>query len=210
MMSPGKRNAFKTIAILLALSMTQLCVQVGLAAPSTSVAPQRLIAARLTTTGNRPILVNGTSMSSGATILTGATIETGDQVGATVDLGDLGELKLGPNTKVVLDFDENGYKVRILAGCAVAAGKKNKEVIVETEQGEAGRNKTGGALNFCWLNGNLTPGAASNVGAGAAVGTASVGEGLSSATWATIFLSVGAVVGLFLLASRGGNTSPSR
>lgn len=209
MMSLGKRNAFKTIAILLALSMTQLCVQVGLAAPATSSAPQRLIAAaRLTTTGNRPILVNGTSASSGASILTGATIETGDQVGATVDLGDLGELKLGPNTKVVLDFDDNGYKVKILAGCAVATGKKNKNVVVETEQGEAGRNKNGGALNFCWLNGNLTPGAASNVGAG--VATASVGEGLSSATWFAILASIGATTGLLLWANRGGDSSPSR
>lgn len=210
MISPGKRNGFKTIAILLALSMTQLCVQVGLAAPATSAAPQRLIAARLTTTGNRPILVNGTSVSSGATILTGATLETGDQVGATVDLGDLGELKLGPNTKVVLDFDNNGYKIKILAGCAVAAGKKNKDVIVETEQGEAGRNKNGGALNFCWLNGNLTPGAASNVGAGTAAATAGAGAGLSGVAWAAILLSVGATVGLLIVANRGGNSSPSR
>ena len=209
MMSPVKRNAFKTIAILLALSMTQLCVQVGLAAPAASVAPQRLIAARLTTTGNRPILVNGPSMTSGATILTGATLETGDQVGATVDLGDLGELKLGPNTKVVLDFDENGYKVKILAGCAVATGKRNKQVIVETEQGEAGRNNSGGALNFCWLNGSLSPGAASNVGAGIATTSASVGEGLSTGAWVAILGSVGATIGLLIYANRGGNPSPS-
>ena len=210
MMSPGRRTAFKSIAILLALSMTQLCVQVGLAAPTTSLGPQRLIAARLTTTGNRPILVNGTSMSSGATILTGAKLETGDQVGATVDLGDLGELQLGPNTTVVLDFDENGYKVRILAGCAVATGRRNKQVIVETEQGEAGRNNSGGALNFCWLNGTLSPGAATNVGAGAGVATASVGEGIGTAAWTAIFLSIGATVGLFIFANRGGNDSPAR
>jgi hypothetical protein len=210
-MSSGKRSAFKLIAVLLALSMSQLYVQIGMAAPAIPAGPQRLIAARLTTTANRPIMVNGASVSSGATILTGARLETGDQVGATIELEDLGTLQLGPNTTVVLDFDENGYKVKILgAGCVVATGKKGKQVEVETDQSTAGKNNTGAPLNFCWANGSLSPGTASNVGAGAGAATASAGEGLSAATWWAIIGSIGATTALLLYANRGGNNSPGR
>src|SRR5260370_16391631 len=62
----------------------------------------------LTTTNNKPILVNGANAISGATIPSGATIETPDGVGATIRLGPLGSLCIAPNTKLSLQFDQQG------------------------------------------------------------------------------------------------------
>src|SRR5438552_948795 len=72
------------------------------------VYPPQQFVARLATRGNQPITVNGASAVGGASILTGATIETPDQVGATINLGSLGELEIAPNTKLTLEFDANG------------------------------------------------------------------------------------------------------
>ena len=81
MTSLRKRGAVKILAILMAVSLSQLYVQIGMAQGG-----PRLISGRLTTTGGRPITVNGASTASGASILTGATIETPDAVGASIDL----------------------------------------------------------------------------------------------------------------------------
>ena len=213
MMTPGKRHAFKMIAILLACSLSQLYVQIGMAGPTTPVEPQggpRLISGRLTTSGNRNILVNGTNMSSGATILTGATIETGDQVGATIDLGDLGKLDLAPNTRVTLDFDDDGnLRVKLLSGCAVLTAKKKAEAAMDTETGNAGKvNKgSGGVLNFCFLNGALSSGSATGAGAGA-VTTAATGGGIGPGAWTAIIAGFVGTVGGLYYGFRGGNPSP--
>lgn len=210
MMSPGKRNVFKTVAILLALSLSQLYVQIGLAAPAIPVEPQRLIAARLTTTGNRPILVNGTNVSTGGTILTGARLETGDQVGATIDLGALGTLQLGPNTIVVLNYTDDGeVNVLLVQGCMVLTANRGTHGKVDTKDGNAGDSDkaAGGVYNFCYLNGALSSGTATNVGAVA--GTAAAAGGSSNALWWAIGLTIAGTVGGLAWGLRGGNSSPS-
>src|SRR6185503_21251694 len=99
MTSRKNRGAIKILAILMAVSLSQLYVQIGMA--------QQFIA-RLTTTGNRPITVNNASATSGASILTGATIETPDGVGASIDLGPLGVVELEPNSIIELTFADDG------------------------------------------------------------------------------------------------------
>src|ERR1044071_7081841 len=119
-MTKQHRSISKVIAAFLAVAVVQICIQLSFAAP---VVPQQFIA-RLTTTGNQPITVNGASAASGATLLTGATIETPAAVSATIDLGALGTVEIQPNSSVQLDFDDNGnVRVKLLRGCAVVKKK---------------------------------------------------------------------------------------
>ena len=90
-MMKQRRKGSRTIAGFLAFALVQVFIQLSFAAP------QQFIA-RLTTTGNQPITVNGASAASGASLLTGATIETPAGVSATIDLGALGTVELQPNT----------------------------------------------------------------------------------------------------------------
>src|SRR6185503_20918725 len=132
MTSRKNRGAIKILAILMAVSLSQLYVQIGMA--------QQFIA-RLTTTGNRPITVNNASAASGASILTGATIETPDAVGATIDLGALGTVELQPNSSIQLDFDDSGnVRVKVLRGCVVI--KKNGPGEAEAYTAEGASEKT--------------------------------------------------------------------
>src|SRR6476661_8992189 len=134
------RRASKAVAVFVLFAMVQIAVQIGFAAPSTSVTtvapiPQQFIA-RLTTRNNQPITVNGNSAATGASIVTGATIETGADQSATVNLGSLGTVDIAPNTKLVLTFDENGHiKVTLVYGCAIVTAKKKTTAEVGTEQG---------------------------------------------------------------------------
>jgi ferric-dicitrate binding protein FerR (iron transport regulator) len=133
--------------------------------------PQQMFA-RLVTKSNQLIMVNGASAAGGSMILTGATIETPDQVGATVDLGPLGGLDIAPNTKLTLDFDQNGnVKVTLIRGCMILRVKKKANGEVDTSEGTAGKTdgKKGGALDVCFLAGAtaavVNQGAAARAGA---------------------------------------------
>ena len=184
------------------------------------VYPPQQFVARLTTRGNAPITVNGASAVGGATILTGATIETPDQVGATINLGSLGDLEIAPNTKLTLEFDANGnVKVKLDRGCMILRTKKNVNATVETEQGVAATNdkKNGGAADVCFPLGAVQPtvnqGAAASAGAGAG-GSVATGGGLSGGAIAGIVAAVGGALGLTIyLVTRDDTppvTSPSR
>ena len=230
-MTVRQRKAYKSIALFLAFAVAQIYVQATIAGPTPTgktFAPRpQAITARLTTRGNQAILVNGNSVSTGASILTGSTIETGDQVGATIDLGPLGSLDLAPNTRVTLEYDENGnVRVKVLQGCAILRTKKGSHGEVSTEQGKAGETeeKNGGVLDICFPPGAANPvvnaGAAANAGAGAgggagagagaAGGGAAGGEGLGTAAWVAIIAGgVAAAVGIPAAFNRPDNPSNS-
>lgn len=114
--------------------------------------PQQFIA-RLTTTGNQPITINGASAVSGATILTGASIETPASVSATIDLGSLGELEIEPNSQVSLDFDQstNTVKVNLKRGCVRLKTKDNVNGEVETADGVKTKSDSKKRAAVCYL-----------------------------------------------------------
>ena len=179
-------------------------VNVGISAPAGNVplAPPPPVKAILKTSDNRPISVNGSTAASGATILTGATIETPDQVGAVISLSPVGELELEPNSKIKLEFDENGnMKVTVIRGCATARTKKNIIAQFETEKGVAGTTdpKNRKNMTVCYPPGSNAP--IISIPAGAA---AAGGKGL-------VYVLVGAISAAVIipLALRGGNPSPS-
>jgi hypothetical protein len=153
-MNPKRRNGPRVIAALLLFSIAQISLQVGFAEPNNAknVAPiPQQLAGRLTTRNNQPVTVNGLSANTGASILSGATIETGADQSATVNLGPLGSLKIEPNTKVVLTFEQGNAKALVLSGCVTLKAAKGTTGEIATEQSSNGKTDpaAGGTLNNC-------------------------------------------------------------
>lgn len=206
-MALRKMRALQALSLLVMFGFAQVYVQAGRGAAPPIPQGARLISARLTTRNGQPITVNGASSTSGATILTGATIETPDQVSATVDLGPLGSIEIGPNSRLQLDFDENGARVNLLRGCVVAKAKSDKATEVYTAEGASEKtNNNRKSMGFCYLNGQLTPGTA---GVTAPAAGAGAGGGLSTAAWIGILGGIGGTAAIIAgTAGRGGNPSP--
>lgn len=223
-MTIRQRKPYKAIAVFLVFALAQIYVQLSFAAPASSspstVFPQNIIVARLVTTNNQPITVNGATAATGATILTGATIQTPADIGATINLGALGTIDLAPNTTIRLEFDENGkIKVTLINGCVIVKASKKTEAEVATEQnGTAAKKEKGaaGPIDACFPPGASAPtvgqGAAAAAGAGAGASSAAAAGatagGLTTATIVAIVLG-GAGAALIPLGFRGTNPSPS-
>lgn len=216
-----QNKGVKAVAALVMFAVAQISVQIGFAEPSTSTAalpaPQQYIA-RLRTRGNNAITVNNNAASTGASLVTGAMIETGNDEAATIDIGDF-TLEIAPNTKLRLDFDDQGrVKVFLISGCAVAKSRGKTEAELQTAdnvtQGKTERKK-GGAVDVCFINGNATvnQNAAANAGAGAgsaATAGAAAGGGLSSGALAAIVLvAAGGAIGAAVALSGDDDTQQS-
>jgi len=207
-MDTRKGKVLKALAIVLAFSFAQVYVQAGLPNPAPGAPlPQRVITARLTTKNNQPITVNGNSLGTGGTILTGAVIETPDQIGATIDLGDAGVVELQPNSKIQLDFDQDGnVRVKVLQGCVTVRKRSNAlsgEMEIYSDKASQKTDKNRRTLGACILpTGDLGP-----VGSVATVGATA--GGLSSGQVALIVGAIGGGVaaGAFFI-TRGSNPSP--
>jgi hypothetical protein len=200
------KNRPRSIIIVGVLLLAITNVSVGLGTSNAGSAPDPVppppLKAILKTSDNRPISVNGLNAISGATVLTGATIETPDQVSAVISLGSAADLELEPNTKIVLEFDENGnMKVRVVRGCATARTKKNVIAEFSTEQGVAGSTdpKNRKNMTVCYPPGASAPIISIPAGA-AATGNKGLLYVLVGGITATV------VTVLFL---RGDNPSPS-
>ena len=197
-MNLRRMKALRALAVFIAFSFAQVCVQASLPNAKTSGGPpQRVITARLTTKNNQPITVNGNAVGTGGTILTGATIETPDQVSAVIDLGDAGVVEVQPGSKIQLDFDENGnVRVKVIRGCAVTNKKSNVlpgEMELYTDNASEKTDKNRNHIGGCILpNGQLGP---------------LPGGGISGGTLAGIIL--GGTGGAIILGAltRGGETS---
>ena len=198
-MNLRQRKGLKAIAILSAFCLAQICVHGAL--PATTAGggvPQRQITARLTTKNNQPISVNGNQVGTGATLLTGATIETPDQVSGVIDLGDAGVIEIQPNSKIQLDFDENGnVRVKVIRGCAVTRKKTNVlpgEMELYTDVASEKTDKKRRHVGGCILpNGQL----------------GSLGGGIAGATLAEIGIIAGGGIILGTELARGGTMSGS-
>jgi hypothetical protein len=202
------RNS-RAIAVFLAVALVQVCIQLSFAAPVSAapVVPQQFIA-RLTTTGNQPITVNGASAASGASLLTGATIETPAAVSATIDLGALGTVELQPNSSIQLDFDDSGnVRVKVLRGCVLIKKSGPGEAEAYTAEGSSEKTSSNPkGLGVCYLNGGLSPFGQTTVAPGAAGGS---GGGIGTAALVAILAGGGALVGGLIWAFSGGGGNPS-
>jgi hypothetical protein len=163
------------------------------------VPPQQFIA-RLTTTGNQPITVNGASAASGANLLTGAIIETPAGVGATINLGTLGELEIEPGSELTLEFDHNGnvVKVNLRRGCSRLRTNENVNGEIATPDGKTTKSDSKRRAAVCY----------------AVTGTGvSDGGGLGTGAWTAIILGgAGAIITAVILTRDDDDEiiSPSR
>ena len=210
-------------ALLVALAVGQLYVGVTFAEANSGLSVSEAVPLQLmgilTTSNNKPITVNGASAISGATIPSGATIETPAGVGATIRLGPLGSICIAPNTKLAIEFDQQGkiVKVTVTEGCVILRTPKNVSGTINGPQGVIGQiaGATGGSLDVCLKSGaapTINQGSAVDAGAGAsavdcgAAGAAAAPPGIPPA--ATVAFIGGGAAGLYLL-FRGSNPSPS-
>ena len=132
-------------ALFLALAMAQMYLPASFAESdgNPGLVPLAILqqtTAVLTTTGNKPIVVNGASAITGTTIMTGAAIETPDQVGATIDLPGHFSLEISQKAKLTTDFDQSGIKVNLIQGCVVLRTKKGTTGEITTSKGAVERS----------------------------------------------------------------------
>jgi len=193
-----------TLFVIVALMHTYVGVSFAARTPGiTALSPSAQgVTAILTTAGNKPITVNGASAVTGATVLSGATIETPDQVAATINIPGHGSLEIAPNTKLTLEFDQNGnIKLNLVQGCLVLHTMKGTSGEVDNGQGVVGKTDSAkdDVLDVC-------PGV-KVAGAAAAGGGGLFGLG-TAATVAIVAGSVGTVAAI-ALGNRGSNPSPA-
>lgn len=135
-----KQKVMKTLALFLAFSLFQLYVQAGAAGSgvntqdSAGFTPQA--SGKLSTSGNRKILVDKNDASTGATILDGATLETPGCVTAIVRLGAQGEIHLATNTVAVLSYSDGQLRVALRQGCAIVITGQNVAGTITTPDGK--------------------------------------------------------------------------
>ena len=211
------------MALLLAFALLTLSVERSFAAPfvsATASIPQ--VVGKLSTRGNRPLVVNGNNTEPGASILDGATIETPDGTGATISLGALGEIDLAPNTVAVISYSNGQIKVTLKRGCAIVRSKQGVAGSIETPDGtnvpaDQPDSDNRKRADVCFPLGATTPvvnaGAAANAGAGAGGATApaaagGAGGGLSAGTIAAI--TAGSIVALIVIIAATGDSSASQ
>ena len=213
-----------TTALLVTLAVGQLYVGITFAEANSGLSVSGAVPVALmgilTTSSNKPITVNGANAISGASIPSGATIETPDGVGATIRLGPLGSLCIAPNTKLSLQFDQQGKLVGVIVtqGCVILRTPKNVSGAISGPQGVIGQvpAATGGSLDVCLRTGTaplINQGAAADAGAGAsAVDCGAAGAAAAPPTGlppaVTAAFIGGGAAGLYFL-FRGSNPSPS-
>ena len=223
-MNRRNSSSLKFTAILLIFGLLPVHAVAVLAA-GTSLIPEGAVAVvpqklgRLTTRGNQPIQVNGNSVASGATVPSGATIVTSDGVGASIDLGPLGDVDLAPNTQATIEYSDGQVKVTVTQGCVIVRNKKGTYAEIDTAQGKVASNdpnlKPAAVLDVCQPSGSPTPivnqGAAANAGAGAggtSGGAAAGGGGISPLGTVLILGAIGAGIAI-PVALHGSSSNPS-
>lgn len=197
-----RHSGRKAIAALLAFSIMQVYVQanpassIATASKEATASTSQMVIGKLITRGNQPILVNGNNAASGTTIMNGATLQTPPGVGATVVIGQLGELDFAPETEVSITYipeqhharskisqpassAEPGVSVKLNRGCLIAKIKQGLVVTVATPDGTVTKadqpyTEHRRSVDICFPVGATTPvvnaGAAANAGAGAGGG----------------------------------------
>jgi hypothetical protein len=89
----------------------------------------------LRTGNNKSVLVNSNKAGSGTTIISGARIQCPDKIGATVDLGSLGQLDIAANSDLTLVFAASKVTVQLRSGYVVLTTNKGITGTVTTTEG---------------------------------------------------------------------------
>ena len=192
------RKVFRVTTLVVTLAVMHTFVGMGLTS-SLADGSSAGVTAVLTTSGNKPVMVNDASTFTGATILNGDSIETPAEVGGMISIPGHGRLEITPNAKLTLGLDSAGnLKVNLLRGCVTMSTIKGTtgEVYNSTRTLGITEAANDASLNVCP---EVEPGGAPQI------------AGNSWSNKATgIVIGVGIGVGLILYFSlRNNNPSPS-
>jgi hypothetical protein len=84
-------------------------------------ASSKAVLGKLVTTSNRPVLVNGGEAITGSVIVSGARLVTSAANLATVELSNVGMVRVAPNSDVALNFDSKSVTVTVNYGDATVS-----------------------------------------------------------------------------------------
>jgi hypothetical protein len=190
-------------------------------------------AGELSVKGN--VTINGTSALSGATIFSDSLVKTQRGSGATINLGKLGRVQLGPESEMALRFADGSIGGNLISGRAVLSAPTGVAISVATSDGlTTADGKQASALTIDVTCGNTRVASARNgakvsaggkdqyvaAGSEVAVGQAQAPRcarlstarepGLSSgAVAALVIAGVGGAVGGIVAATQSDDVTPS-
>ncbi len=121
----------KALTVVMALAVGSFY---SLAATS-ALAQTAKAAGELSVTGS--VLINGTQAISGATIFSDSKVKTSRNSAATISLGKLGRVQLGPESEMTLRFSEGNIGGNLTAGRAVVSVPARGSIAVATAEGIA-------------------------------------------------------------------------
>jgi hypothetical protein len=83
------------------------------------------------------VMINGIQAISGATVFSESKVKTLRNSAATINLGKLGRIQLGPESEMTLSFSEGNIGGALTAGRAVVSAPANIAISVATAEGVA-------------------------------------------------------------------------
>jgi hypothetical protein len=129
MRKPTTLRKALTVAVMMAVSSFYSLV-------GTSALAQNVRAAgELSVTGS--VMINGTQAISGATVFSDSKVKTSRNSVATISLGKLGRVQLGPESEMTLRFVDGNIGGSLTAGRAVVSAPAGVAINVATAEGIA-------------------------------------------------------------------------
>jgi hypothetical protein len=124
------RQCRKALAIALMLALGGFYSLITSSALAQSAAKS---AGELSVKGN--VSVNGTSAISGATVFSDSLVKTQRGSGATINLGRLGRVQLGPESEMTLRFADGAIGGKLTSGRAVLSAPTGVAISIATADG---------------------------------------------------------------------------
>jgi hypothetical protein len=87
-----------------------------------------------------PVTINGVKARTGDTVFPGAQIQTVAGIGATIQIGTLGQVDISPDTTLLLNYDRGSILTEINMGCAVLAANDGVQGVLTMPGGITKKN----------------------------------------------------------------------
>ncbi|MGH9834045.1 MAG: hypothetical protein ACREBD_02930 [Blastocatellia bacterium] len=229
MIKPSRFRKALTVAVMLAVGGFYSLMT------TSALAQAAKAAGELSVTGS--VMINGTQAISGATVFSDSKVKTSRSSGATINLGKLGRVQLGPESEMALRFSEGNIGGNLMAGRAVVSAPAGISINVATIEGvatadgkqaatltidvtcgntrvaasrSAAKVTSGSKVEYVAAGSEVAVGQAQAAPRCARLSTAGQSQGLSSGALAALIIAgVGGAVAGIVAASQADNVTPS-
>jgi hypothetical protein len=229
MIKPSRFRKALTVAVMLAVGGFYSLMT------TSALAQAAKAAGELSVTGS--VMINGTQAISGATVFSDSKVKTSRNSGATINLGKLGRVQLGPESEMALRFGEGNIGGNLMAGRAVVSAPAGVSINVATVEGvatadgkqaatltidvtcgntrvaasrSAAKVTSGSKVEYVAAGSEVAVGQAQAAPRCARLSTASQSQDLSSGALAALIIAgVGGAVAGIVAASQADNVTPS-